>query len=152
MGEPNPQYDERRTAAHHAASARIAQLARRNGELWDRFLKAKARTRGLLARLRENAHRLERMHAIAGTDGRAAAPEVGVLARLTAREAEVARLLALGRSNGAIAAALGISAHTARHHTESVMAKLGVRSRAAVAARLHGLLPPHDRPPARNGG
>jgi DNA-binding NarL/FixJ family response regulator len=53
---------------------------------------------------------------------------------LTTREAEVALLLAEGRSNTAIAAELGISTHTARHHTQRVLAKLGVHSRAAAGA------------------
>jgi DNA-binding NarL/FixJ family response regulator len=57
---------------------------------------------------------------------------------LTPREWEVAVLLADGRSNVEVAAALGISAHTARHHTESVLAKLGVRSRAQAGAILRG--------------
>lgn len=56
--------------------------------------------------------------------------------RVTAREADVARLLALGKSNAEIATALGISEHTSRRHTEQVLAKLGVRSRAAVAAAM----------------
>ncbi|MGZ8377106.1 MAG: response regulator transcription factor [Gemmatirosa sp.] len=55
---------------------------------------------------------------------------------LTRREAEVARLLAQRLSNAEIAAALSVSAHTARHHTERVMHKLGVASRAEVATRL----------------
>lgn len=66
--------------------------------------------------------------------------------RLTARECQVALLLAEGRSNSDIAAALGISPHTARHHTENVMAKLGARSRAEVGALVRGWLPP-PRPP-----
>src|ERR671928_1653572 len=45
---------------------------------------------------------------------------------LTPREAAVARLLAHRHSTAEIARALGISVHTARHHTESVLAKLGV--------------------------
>ncbi|HEX6939079.1 MAG TPA: helix-turn-helix transcriptional regulator [Longimicrobiales bacterium] len=55
---------------------------------------------------------------------------------LTPRQAAVAALLAEGRSNAEVAERLGISPHTARHHTESVLMKLGVRSRAEVAARL----------------
>ena len=55
---------------------------------------------------------------------------------LTAREARVAGLLAERRSNREIADALGISAHTARHHTERVLSKLGVHSRAGVRDRL----------------
>jgi PAS domain-containing protein len=40
------------------------------------------------------------------------------------REIEVARLLAEGETNLEVAAALGVSAPTARHHTESVMLSL----------------------------
>jgi DNA-binding CsgD family transcriptional regulator len=56
--------------------------------------------------------------------------------QLTKRESEVARLLAVGESNAQIAEALSISEHTARRHTEQVMLKLGVRSRAAVGPIL----------------
>ena len=52
---------------------------------------------------------------------------------LTAREAEVALLLAEGRADKEIAEALFISPHTARRHTERVLHKMGVSSRAAVA-------------------
>jgi DNA-binding CsgD family transcriptional regulator len=57
---------------------------------------------------------------------------------LTPREIQVAMLLAQGRSNVAIAAALRISPHTTRHHTQRVLAKLGVHSRAAAGALLRG--------------
>jgi DNA-binding NarL/FixJ family response regulator len=58
--------------------------------------------------------------------------------RLTAREVEVALLLAQGRSNVAIAKTLGISTHTARHHTQRVLGKLKVHSRAEAGAKLRG--------------
>lgn len=61
---------------------------------------------------------------------------------LTAREHEVMHLIARGLSNADVAAALSISLHTARHHTERVMSKLGARSRAQVAALLHGAARP----------
>jgi DNA-binding CsgD family transcriptional regulator len=57
---------------------------------------------------------------------------------LTRAEARVAHLLAEGRSNAGIAAELCVSPHTVRHHTERVLAKLDVRSRAQVAHRLRG--------------
>jgi DNA-binding CsgD family transcriptional regulator len=53
---------------------------------------------------------------------------------LTPREADVALLLADGSSNAAVARALAISPHTARHHTQHILAKLGVRSRARAGA------------------
>jgi DNA-binding NarL/FixJ family response regulator len=56
----------------------------------------------------------------------------------TRREVEVARLLALGRSNQAIARELRISSHTARHHTQRILSKLEVHSRAEAGAKLRG--------------
>ncbi|GLL08014.1 AAA family ATPase [Dactylosporangium matsuzakiense] len=63
-------------------------------------------------------------------------------ARLTARETEVLRLLAAGRTNKQIGAALGISPKTAGVHTTNILGKLGVNSRgdAAAVARRRGLL------------
>lgn len=55
---------------------------------------------------------------------------------LTPREAEVALLLAEGLENRCIAERLSISPHTARHHTEAVMKRLGISSRAAVTVAL----------------
>ncbi len=52
---------------------------------------------------------------------------------LSPRELEVVRLLAEGRTNQEIAAALGISQHTAINHVRNIMNKLGLDSRAAVA-------------------
>jgi DNA-binding CsgD family transcriptional regulator len=51
---------------------------------------------------------------------------------LTVRELQVASLLMHRLTNAEIARMLSISPHTARHHTESVLAKLGVRSREAL--------------------
>jgi DNA-binding NarL/FixJ family response regulator len=63
-------------------------------------------------------------------------------ASLTCRELEVLRLLADGRSNPAIAAGLGVSLHTVRHHVRRVVEKLGAQSRldAVESARRLGLL------------
>jgi DNA-binding NarL/FixJ family response regulator len=57
---------------------------------------------------------------------------------LTRRESDVARLLARGQSNASIARQLRISAHTARHHTQSILSKLAVHSRGEAAAKLRG--------------
>lgn len=61
---------------------------------------------------------------------------------LTARQVEVLRLLAEGRSNPEIAARLHLSPKTVEHHVSAVLSKLGVESREAAArlARQHALL------------
>jgi len=55
-------------------------------------------------------------------------------ARLTAREREVAALIAQGLSNRDIAARLVISARTAETHVQHIMVKLGLTARAQIAA------------------
>ncbi len=62
---------------------------------------------------------------------------------LTTRESEVLRLMAQGLGNKGIAAALGISSHTAKYHVASVLAKLGAHSRTEAVSRglREGLLP-----------
>jgi DNA-binding CsgD family transcriptional regulator len=56
--------------------------------------------------------------------------------RLTPREILTARLLGSGLGNAELASHLGISPHTARRHTEHVLAKLGAASRAEVRWRI----------------
>ena len=51
---------------------------------------------------------------------------------LTGRELEVAILLRSRQTNQEIASRLGVSEHTARHHTENVLRKLGVTSRTEI--------------------
>jgi DNA-binding CsgD family transcriptional regulator len=58
---------------------------------------------------------------------------------LTARELEVWRLIAEGRSNQEVADALFISPRTAQTHTTHLLAKLGVTSRNAATALAHRL-------------
>jgi DNA-binding CsgD family transcriptional regulator/PAS domain-containing protein len=69
----------------------------------------------------------ETLHALRGQYG------------LTERETEVTGLLLHGKSNVEIAAQLHISGHTARHHTERILDKMGVRSRAAIAVAMASL-------------
>ena len=60
---------------------------------------------------------------------------------LSGREAEVMELVARGRSNSEIAAALVLSEKTVKNHVSRVYAKLGVRTRAAAIARWLGTAP-----------
>lgn len=94
-------------------------------------------------------HRLAREHS---TNGRPA----GLVEPLTARELEVLRLLAQGRTNPEIAAHLGNSRGTVKVHVEHIIAKLGAsdRTQAAVRAAELGLLTPRsgDLDPGTSAG
>ncbi len=61
---------------------------------------------------------------------------------LTAREVDVVRLVAAGKTNRAIASELYLSEKTVAHHLGNVFAKLGLASRAAATAYAyeHGLV------------
>jgi ATP/maltotriose-dependent transcriptional regulator MalT len=56
---------------------------------------------------------------------------------LSARETEVLRLVARGRSNKEIASELFISEHTVARHLSNIFTKLGVGSRSAAAASAY---------------
>jgi DNA-binding NarL/FixJ family response regulator len=58
---------------------------------------------------------------------------------LSARELEVLRHLAAGRSNREIAAALYLTEGTVKNHVTSVLTKLDVRDRTQAALRAHAL-------------
>jgi DNA-binding NarL/FixJ family response regulator len=64
------------------------------------------------------------------------AADAGQVERLTAREREIAVLVAQGRSSKDIAAALVLSVRTVDNHLQRIFGKLGVSSRAEVAAAL----------------
>lgn len=55
---------------------------------------------------------------------------------LTAREAEIADLLALGKTNAEIADDLVLSVFTVKNHVSSILMKLQVRTRTEAAAAL----------------
>ena len=63
--------------------------------------------------------------------------QVSVLRGLTAREYEVLRLLAAGRTNREIATELFIAPKTASVHVSNILAKLGAASRTEAAAIAH---------------
>jgi DNA-binding NarL/FixJ family response regulator len=92
------------------------------------------------ARLRGEVH-MPPLDGVVRLHGRApqpapAAVNLHIEYGMTPREIEVALLLTEGCSNRTIAHRLGISPHTARHHTQRVLVKLGVHSRAEAGARL----------------
>jgi len=66
-----------------------------------------------------------------------------VFAGLTAHEVQVAELVAEGRTNREIAAALFIAPKTAEHHLSRVYRKLGIRRRSELARIAAGLRPGH---------
>jgi LuxR family transcriptional regulator/LuxR family quorum-sensing system transcriptional regulator CciR len=65
-------------------------------------------------------------------------PTLGDLPNLSAREAEVLRWVARGKSNAAIGEILGISAHTVDAHLRRIYLKLGVFDRISAALRALG--------------
>jgi DNA-binding NarL/FixJ family response regulator len=72
---------------------------------------------------------LRRLSALASQ--RQSAPKELVL---TDREAQILRMLEMGRSNMEIAADLCIAVHTVKNHVHSLLTKLGVSTRAQAAA------------------
>src|SRR5262249_12924206 len=73
--------------------------------------------------------------ALLPTERRAAKRAAG---GLTAREREIARLVAQGQSNVEIAAALVLSRRTVESHVSNIMGKLGFTARTQVAAWAAG--------------
>jgi len=74
-------------------------------------------------------------------DALAAGPLRPSVQRLTAREVEVLRLVASGRTNRAIAETLHISEKTVARHVSNIFGKIGLSTRAAATAWCyeHGL-------------
>jgi DNA-binding CsgD family transcriptional regulator len=73
-------------------------------------------------------------------ESRRLVPDAGALRALglSAREAEILRLVTMGKENAEIADELAVSIGTVRKHLERIYPKLGVHSRSAAAARALG--------------
>jgi DNA-binding response OmpR family regulator len=114
----------------------------------DDYVTKPFRTVELMARLDAMARRVVRERTLTpgqpNTAAVPAAPDASLLTSqqimgacgLTLRQAEVALLIAEGRSNPEIAQRLGISRFTARNHAEQILARLKVESRWQVARAL----------------
>lgn len=74
---------------------------------------------------------------VARVDGLMRPDGVGDPRGLTARELQVLRLVAAGKTNKAIAAELVLSPRTVDRHVSNILAKLGVGSRAAATAYVY---------------
>jgi DNA-binding CsgD family transcriptional regulator len=79
---------------------------------------------------------LLRRESIAAAPAEVSEAAIAARFKLTGQEARVAMLLVEQRSNREIADCLGVSVHTARHHTERVLAKLHIHSRYDVKRAL----------------
>jgi two-component system OmpR family sensor kinase len=104
-----------------------------------RFLEAVARWVGLVAAQAAHVERLAAEAAAAGY--RAAAEEL--VGALTARQQEVAGLIAEGLSNAEIAERLVVTTGTTGNHVEAILGRLGFKSRSQIAvwAAERGLRP-----------
>jgi DNA-binding response OmpR family regulator len=114
----------------------------------DDYVTKPFRTMELMARVDAMARRVVRERSAASVPaaptGPASAPDTSTLTPqqimnacgLTLRQAEVALLIAEGRTNPEIAERLGISRFTARNHAEQILARLKVESRWQVARAL----------------
>jgi DNA-binding CsgD family transcriptional regulator len=132
-------------AAEHARAG-LALETRVGSQMWIN------RTKNLIDRIAAaRAHELSRDQIAAAAHGgtmSAARPAQAVTAagnafELSARELEVARLVANGLSNPAIASALFISVPTVKTHVSHILAKLGLESRVQLASWVAG----HDLDP-----
>jgi DNA-binding CsgD family transcriptional regulator/tetratricopeptide (TPR) repeat protein len=119
---------------HDGGTARLRRAAKLAGRLGARVLSDDI---ALLARRARIG--LGGQDDDAGAEAGGAGPTERERLGLTAREFEVLRLVAAGRSNREIAGELFISAKTASVHVSNILGKLRVASRGEAAAAAHRL-------------
>lgn len=94
------------------------------------------------------AHAADRARAIARSLGMRPGRRRATAGALSAREQEVAQLVASGRTNAEIAAALYLSPRTVERHVGNILNKLGYRSRVEIAKEVASGHLPGTRSPA----
>lgn len=142
--------DEPATAPIHLARAKVLERLGDGGATEVAVMALELASRGGdIATMHEARDLLQRLEARSrergrggAHGGRAPAGAPRLVESLTERELEVLRLVAVGRSNRQIAAALYLALGTVKAHTHTIFGKLGVANRveAIVRAREHGLL------------
>jgi len=128
------------------AEAGVAGYVPREGSVAELIAVLESVARGeLLCSPRAAAALLHRVAALAAAQG---TTYDRVIAKLTAREREVARLLEAGSTNKEIAQRLGIEVATVKNHVHNLLEKLRVHRRGEAAARLRAPdeLVAHRRP------
>ena len=120
-----PTYELARTLLLHGAILRRAQQKRRARDALEQAL-------AVFERLGAQVYAKRARSELARIGGRTAAAGD----ELSETERRVADLVAQGRSNKEVAAALSLSPKTVEWNLSKVYAKLGVRSRAELAARV----------------
>jgi DNA-binding CsgD family transcriptional regulator len=111
------------------ASTTLAELDRPSGI---EALREAARAAEAMGACSERSLALHRLRALGVRTWR----RHGDAAPLTARELEIANLVAAGDSNPEIAAALFLSRKTVERHVSNILSKLGARNRTELAAKL----------------
>jgi HD-GYP domain-containing protein (c-di-GMP phosphodiesterase class II)/DNA-binding CsgD family transcriptional regulator len=104
-------------------------------------LSAQAAADALRREAREGRLDGDAVVAVLAAAGHAVAPRKDMVGGLTEREIDVLRAIARGQSTKEIARILGISPKTVDNHTQSIFAKIGVKTRggATLFAIEHGL-------------
>jgi DNA-binding CsgD family transcriptional regulator len=130
--------DADRRAARAYAASRLRRAARLAADLAARPLSEQAAALAHRAGISLTEAPGQQAASAGGGTDRGQQPASAAPA-LTSREYEVLRLVAAGRSNREIAAALFISPKTASVHVSNILGKLGATSRTEAAARAHAL-------------